>query len=217
MVQFAPSLDPALELRRRRVRGYSRLVRLLKLLLPALAAGLIMTLAIWSQIRLEDGRFRIETADLPAAAIDKLSMTNPRFEGLDDQNRPFTVTADEALQDKEDVDLIELVNPQADMTMENGNWVALSATAGQYWRKQQKLELAGEVSLFQDEGYEMHLEAVTIDFVAGSAESRNPVLGQGPFGELAAEGLQLFDGGGRILLLGKSRILFYPSDGAVLP
>jgi lipopolysaccharide export system protein LptC len=142
--------------------------------------------------------------------VDKLTMSNPRFEGIDDRDRPFTVTADEASQVKDDTDIVELKRPQADMTMEDGTWLALSADTGRYLREAQQLSLEGSVSLFQDRGYELHTDRVSIDFNAGTAESSSRVFGQGPVGELSGSGLKLSEKGAVIQLLGESRILFHP-------
>lgn len=210
MADLAPQLNPTLNRRRRQVRQYTRFVRLMKYLLPTLAAGLILLLALWSQIRIDEGRFRIGMTEVAPVEIDRLSMANPRFEGIDDKNRPFTVTAEQAMQVKEDDNLIDLTRPQADMTMEDGTWVALSADGGRYERDNERLALEGGVSLFQDRGYELHTDRITVDFRSGTAESNAPVIGQGPVGELQGEGLRLLDKGETIQLLGKSQLIFHP-------
>jgi lipopolysaccharide export system protein LptC len=199
--------------RRRRVRDYSRFVTVMKFLLPMLAAGLVVLLAVWSQIRIEDGRFRIGSASVAPTEIDRLSMVNPRFQGIDDQNRPFTVTAKEASQVKGNDDLIDLVQPQADITLESGSWMAVSADSGRYQRSTRQLQLDGKVSLFQDRGYELHVESIAVDFAAGGAVSNTAVTGQGPAGELSGEGLRVADRGAVIELTGKSRILLYQGVG----
>ena len=196
--------------RRRQVRRYTRFVSVLKYLLPIVAAGLVLMLALWSQIRIDEGRFRIGMTEVATIAVDKLTMSNPRFEGIDDKNRPFTVTAEEASQAKNDTNIIELNRPQADMTMEDGTWLALSADSGRYLRENEQLSLEGSVSLFQDRGYELHTDDVKIDFNAGTAESSSPVFGQGPVGELSGSGLKVTDKGAVVELRGESRILFYP-------
>jgi lipopolysaccharide export system protein LptC len=194
---------------RRHVRDYSRFVTAMKFVLPILAAGLIALLAVWSQIRIEDGRFRIGMASIAPTQIDRLSMVNPRFQGIDDQNRPYTVTAAEASQVKGNDDLIDLLRPQADMTMANGSWMAVSADSGRFQRSTKHLDLAGKVSLFQDKGYELHVESISVDFGLGKAVSDTGVTGQGPAGELSGEGLRVTDKGAVIELTGKSRVLLY--------
>lgn len=203
--------DELIRRRRRQVRRHTRLVAVMKYALPLLAAGLVVMLALWSQIRIDEGRFRIGMTDVAPIEVDKLTMSNPRFEGIDDRNRPFTVTADEASQVKDNAEVVELSRPQADMTMEDGAWVALSADKGQFQREAKLLALEGSVSLFQDRGYELHTERVSIDFNTGTAVSDAPVFGQGPVGELTGEGLRLSDKGAVIELTGDARILFYPN------
>jgi lipopolysaccharide export system protein LptC len=210
MAQDTLRSDEIVRQRRRQVRRYTRFVSVLKYLLPIVAAGLVLMLALWSQIRIDEGRFRIGMTEVATIEVDKLTMSNPRFEGIDDRDRPFTVTADEASQVKDDADIVELKRPQADMTMEDGTWLALSADTGRYLREAQQLSLEGSVSLFQDRGYELHTDRVSIDFNAGTAESSSRVFGQGPVGELSGSGLKLSEKGAVIQLLGESRILFYP-------
>jgi lipopolysaccharide export system protein LptC len=210
MAQDTFRSDELVRQRRRQVRRHTRFVSVLKYLLPIVAAGLVLMLALWSQIRIDEGRFRIGMTEVATIEVDKLTMSNPRFEGIDDRDRPFTVTADEASQVKDDTDIVELKRPQADMTMEDGTWLALSADTGRYLRGAQRLSLEGSVSLFQDRGYELHTDRVSIDFNAGTAESSSRVFGQGPVGELSGSGLKLSEKGAVIQLLGESRILFHP-------
>jgi lipopolysaccharide export system protein LptC len=186
--------DELIRRRRRQVRRHTRVVAVMKYALPLLAAGLVVMLALWSQIRIDEGRFRIGMTDVAPIEVDKLTMSNPRFEGIDDRNRPFTVTADEASQVKDNAEVVELSRPQADMTMEDGAWVALSADKGEFQREAKLLALEGSVSLFQDRGYELHTDRVSIDF-----------------NELTGEGLRLSDKGAVIELTGDARILFYPN------
>jgi len=209
MARLNPPARLQLRDRRRRVRDYSRFVTAMKFVLPMLAAGLIALLAVWSQIRIEDGRFRIGMTSIAPTDIDRLSMVNPRFQGIDDQNRPFTVTAAEASQVKNNDDLIDLVRPQADITMESGSWMAVSADSGRYQRSTRHLQLDGQVSLFQDQGYELHVESIAVDVAGGIAVSETAVSGQGPAGELSGEGLKVAGKGAVIELTGKSRVLLY--------
>jgi lipopolysaccharide export system protein LptC len=203
--------DELVRQRRRQVRRYTRFVSVMKYLLPILAAGLVVMLGLWSQIRIDEGRFRIGMTEVAPVEVDKLTMSNPRFEGIDDRNRPFTVTADEASQIKDNADAVELTRPQADMTMADGTWVALNADKGHYRRAEQLLSLEGSVSLFQDRGYELHTDRVVIDFKTGTAVSEMPVFGQGPVGELSGDGLKLSDKGAVIELTGDAHLVFHPN------
>src|SRR5688572_5329247 len=111
-----------MRVRRRRgpLIGYATAVTALKILLPGIAIGLILLVALWPQYLLEGGRFQIVATPSGEAGIDRLSMVNPHFKGSDSRNRPFTVTAERATQDLTDDKLMHLARPQAAMTLEDG-------------------------------------------------------------------------------------------------
>jgi lipopolysaccharide export system protein LptC len=128
---------------------------------------------------------------------------------LDDKKRPFSVSAGKATQADRDADVIVLAGPQADITLEDGAWLTLTADSGRYRRAAQLLDLNGQVNLFHDQGYELHTRDVHIDLAKGSAVSSAAVDGQGPSGELTAQGMEVTDGGKRIHFLGHAHLTFY--------
>jgi lipopolysaccharide export system protein LptC len=196
--------------------AHSVFVSLLKLLLPAVAVGLILLVVVWPQVQQDDSRFRVGVSKLAPEQAENLNMINARFEGVDDQDRPFTVTADVATQRQGQPNLIELQLPKADMTMKDGAWVALTARQGLYRRDSKVLELSGEVSLFHDRGFELRTSAARIDLEAGVASGDRPVQGHGPSGRLEAEGFRMGQNGERILFTGNSRMVLY-GGGAGTP
>ena len=137
-------------------------------------------------------------------------MLNARFDGLDEKNRPYTVTADMATQSDSDEDLIELELPKADITLEDGAWLALTARSGKYRQKSQILDLIGSVSLFHDQGFELRTEAARVDLARGVAEGNQPVQGQGSTGFIEAQGFRVLDRGARIIFTGKARLIVNP-------
>lgn len=194
--------------------AYSVFVGLMKVLLPALAVGLVLLVVVWPQVSDDDNRFRVGVSELGPGQADSLNMINARFEGVDDENRPFTITADVATQAAGEPDLVELRLPKADITLADGAWVALTARSGRYDRKAKRLELSGGVSLFHDLGFELHTAAAEIDLDSGVASGDRPVSGQGPSGTLSAEGFRVEADGKRILFTGTSRLEVRPADGA---
>ena len=182
----------------------------LRVLLPLLAAGLVVLLAVWSQLSLDTSRFHLDATELAPDQLESLKMVNARFDGIDEKNRPYSVTAEQVVQDREDSDKVALEHPKADMTLESGAWIALTAESGNYSRKAEILDLAGGVSLYHDRGFEMHTERARLDLGAGTASGDAPVAGQGPTGELQADGFKVSDGGKRIVFGGNARLLINP-------
>jgi lipopolysaccharide export system protein LptC len=137
-------------------------------------------------------------------------MINPRYVGTDSQNQPYMVTADQALQVSGDSNVTELVKPKGDITLTDGTWLSLTADTGTYRKKEQLLDLEGQVNLFHDGGYEILTARAHVDLVKNKAEGNDPVTGQGPDTELSGEGFRVYDRGQRVIVTGQSRLLIRP-------
>ena len=190
----------------------TRIVGAMRLILPVSAALLLATLALWSRFGFDTNSFRLAMGALGMASVDALAMANAHFEGIDDKKRPFTLSAERATQADKHADIIDLAAPQADITLEDGAWLSLTADSGRYRRQAQLLDLDGQVNLFHDQGYELHTRDVHIDLAKGSAASGNAVDGQGPAGELTAQGMEVTNGGNRIHFLGLSHMTLYNAN-----
>lgn len=189
---------------------YSRFVGLMKVVLPALAAALVVLVVAWPHLRIDSDRFRLGISQFGFGQPDNLSMVNARFNGVDEKNRPFTITADLATQSSDNQNMIALELPKADMTLQDGSWLALTARAGDYDQDREQLALNGDVNLFHDDGFELHTSSALIDLADGVARGDDPVEGQGPPGTIAGEGFEVLDKGRRIIFTGKSRLLILP-------
>lgn len=190
--------------------GYSLFVSSMKVLLPAMAAGLVLLVVAWPQLIPDVSRSGIDFQKIARDQAKTLNMLNARYSGVDENNQPFNVAADLATQAPENENLIELQHPKADIRTTEGDLVALSARLGHYHRADEKLDLSGKVHLTHDEGFDIVTETATINLNDGSAAGSSAVSGQGPTGELQAEGFRLSDRGQVILFTGRSRLLIYP-------
>lgn len=202
----APGRAPRMSMRNR----YSIFVGFMKVLLPALAAALILLVVAWPQFTVDENNFRLSVSKLAPDQADSLTMLNARFDGLDDKDRPYTLTADMATQSDSDEDIIELELPKADITLEDGAWLALTARSGKYRQKSKILDLTGSVSLFHDQGFELRTEAARVDLAKGVAEGTQPVQGHGSAGFIEAEGFRVLDRGTRIIFTGKAHMIVNP-------
>ena len=191
-------------------RLYSRFVTLMKLVLPGLALIVIALVIAWPHLNTSDIGFRLGFAAMQLNDAEDPSMINPRYVGTDNDNQPFSLTADLARNLSGPGTRVELEMPKADITTTDGAWLVLTAENGIYTRNQKTLKLVGKVNLFHDQGYEFRTERALIDLAKGTANSNDPVEGQGTFGHLKANGFQLFNKGRTILFRGKSTLVFYP-------
>lgn len=195
------------------IKGYSRFVTMMKFLLPVMALVLIVLVVIWPQLKLRDARFSIGFSALSIGNVDDPAMINPRFQGADKDRQTFSITADIAKNLLNADKSVELEMPKADISLDDGSWLVVTARTGVYVRQSETLTLNDSVNMFHDSGYEFRTESADIDLTRGTATGTVPIEGQGPFGNLQAEGFHLVDKGKTIYFTGKSKLTIYPGAG----
>ncbi len=196
--RWAPS---AAQMARRRIA-----MRLAKWLLPLAGVALLVGIAVWPELDRMEDRARVSFRRVLQAQPDAVRMVEPRYQGLDEQNRPFTVTADVAAQ-TDRPDIVELERPRADILLTDGSWVLLESRDGRFDKASNRLDLSGEVTLWQDGGNMLVTEAAVIDLKEGSAGGDRPVAAQGPFGTLVSEGFRLTERGHVVVFTGRARAM----------
>ena len=194
-------------------KWYSRFVQMMKVLLPVVAALLIILILVWPYLRSEDLRFRLSFAALTANQNKDPSMVNPRFLGIGKENKAYSITADLARNLAAGSSSVELEMPKADITLDDGTWLVLTAKSGIFRQAKKTLDLTGAVNLFHDSGYEFKTSKAVIDLQKGVASGSEAVRGHGPFGEMLGEGFRLFDKGKTIIFTGKSKLVIFPGLG----
>ena len=193
--------------RRRRAPGpgYTRFVRTMRFVLPLAALALLTVLFSWPEID------RQMTRAVPKLAVPQITGRNelvkPHFESADSQNHPFTITADRAVQNPTDPNVIMLENPAGGMILKDGSRLTAQAQQGAYRQETQNLLLQGDVRLYQDGGYEMTTAKVLVDLKLNKAWSDQAVHGHGPLGTLEASGLQLESDSGVLVFTGPARLI----------
>ena len=123
---------------------------------------------------------------------------------------PFSITADLARNVLKGTEQIQLEMPKADIAINEGGWLVISAKSGLYDQKKKSLNLTGNVNLFHDSGYEFTTTDAQINLKDGIALSNSPVNGQGPFGELMSQGIRIEEKGKRIFFSGKTKLIMSP-------
>ena len=197
---------------RESVAKYSRFVSAMKIVLPSTAAFLFALVLILPQLRDDPDQFSADIIPAQGGTGDTRSLVNARYVGTDDSGQPFSVTADSVRESSDAPDEIDLIAPQADISLNDGTWLVVGAETGQYHRQDQVLQLEGAVNLFQDQGYELHSDAVTVLLEEGRATSTVSTRSQGPFGQLESNGFELEDKGKTVFFTGPARLLLNPGS-----
>lgn len=187
------------ELARRRIA-----VSIAKRLLPLAAVCLLAAIALWPEFDSAADRGRISFQRVMSARPDALRIVDPRYQGVDEQNRPYNVTATLATQAGNE-DTVNLQAPRADLLMGDGTWIYIEARDGRYDRPRNQLDLVGRVTVHHDDGTQFVTEKAAVDLAAGAAMGNDPVAAQGPFGTLTAQGFRLIDRGQIVIFTGNAR------------
>jgi len=204
--------ETSFERRIARVRAggsYSRFANSMRIALPLVAVVIVVLVIAWPQLTEEPNKFSLNIYNVATGETAAQQIINARFTGTDAENRPYSVSADTASQVKNAPDMVDLAFPKAEITLQSGAWLAVSAETGTFNRKMQVLNLQGAVSLFHDMGYDLRTSAADIFMKQGTASGNKPVSGQGPIGTVQSAGFRILDGGKRVLFNGKSRLVLY--------
>lgn len=181
-----------------------RLVQAMKLLMPLLAAGVLALMVFWPDI--EGGNSRLSFRRGPSLVPEALQLVAPRFQGVDELNRPYTVTARSARQPgQEEVMILDL--PRADMLLTDGGWVYVESNRGRYDRAAHHLDLEGDVQIYHDNGTLFRTEAAAVRVDVGTAHGERPTKVQGSFGTIESEGFEMLERGTVMIFTGRARAI----------
>jgi lipopolysaccharide export system protein LptC len=189
-------------------RGLARrrlTVRLAKLALPLLATALFALIVFWPEIEGREGRLSFRRG--PALVPEGLQVVAPHYQGVDEENRPYTVTARLARMPSMapgEAEIVLLTDPKADILLADGAWIYAESERGRYDRAAQRLDLDGHVTIFHDNGMMFRTEAAEVRLQEGAASGERPTVAQGPFGTIHAEGFELMDRGAVIIFTGRA-------------
>ena len=190
--------------------AYSRLVRRLRIILPTVAVLTVAIVILWPKIRAE-----FSPPTQTSTEERQAKMVNGRYVGSDSHGRPYTVTYESA-QQPPGGGPIEMVNPTAELTLQNGHWVAVKAAQGRYDQAAGLIDLSGNVELFHDDGYRFTTEKAHVEFNKNLVWGERAVTGRGPRGEVVGRGFRVINNGDAIVITGPARLLLRP-DAAQMP
>jgi len=165
--------------------GYSRFVRIMKVMLPLVACSLIVLVVVYST-KGRDTKIGIVATDIDSVDKDR-QLVNPKLTGTDGRGQPFTVTAKGATQAPGKARRLTIDEVTADITMQDKSWVQVGAVKGELDVEGKTLDLTDSINIYSDQGYECHTEAARYDFGTGLLKGDVPIKCQGPMGLFTAQ------------------------------
>ncbi len=189
----------------------SILVRRLRIILPAIALVLIVGLVLNTKSTGVDEAFLEDFADLEGTP-DEYRMANPKFAGIDDDGHPYEITADAALQNQGEKDVVELVNPKA-VTRGSEESSVVTAEKGVFRSNANILDLSDTVTLRHAIGgdtYVLRTPAATVSIAEETVQSFAGVKGESDAGTLRADRMRAYNGEGRVVFEGNVSMRIFP-------
>lgn len=193
-----PAYDPGLEVRFRAAARHSRMVRVLRVAVPA---SVVLALASVVVIQVFLNPFITNLPKLPVDISNlvvsgtKITMETPHLAGFSTDQRPYEVWAKAAIQDLANPDHVELQTLRAKVMMEDKSTVTMDARTGLFDSKQQLLDLRKDIFLQSSTGYEAKLSQAYIDINKGTVISDEHVDVKLLNGTLTADRLKILNSG----------------------
>jgi lipopolysaccharide export system protein LptC len=193
---FAITAPPARRAEVLRWRRRSRLIRTLRIALPA-AIGLILA-GLAGAIA-----FNALTSDptQPRETSGPIRLVNPRFVGRDEKGRPFVITAVSATRDPNDYQRVMLDHPALVVDQNGPDGLRLVANAGVYHEGTFKLNLSGGVRLVSSKAA-FDTATTLFDTKTGEVVGSGPIQGSGSLGEINAKSYAVYGKGERMIFKG---------------
>lgn len=182
-------------------RQRTALVHILRLLFTigaVLSAGWLLGTLIESSLR--------ERSTQPGAVGLSVTVHGPRFDGYDDNDRPYTLTAVTAQRRRDDPAKVDLVNPR----LKDAASSTVQARAGVWNTDLEVLDLEGDVVMTDAAGYTFTSQKTRMYVRENRVEGQEPLQGFGPVGEVRADAYEVLQDGNRIILKGNVWTKFTP-------
>lgn len=191
---------------------YSRFVAVMKRALPITALVLLAAVAVYIFQPRQQERVAMTFERVNEVAND-LAMIKPHLSGSDADGNPFVVTADRAIQQGRNSRKAKLENVDADMMLDQNRWLNARAANGLFDADAKTLVLDGGISVFSDNGYELHTKSAHFNLSRGLVRGEQKVTGQGPLGTLSADTFEVDKTRQQIRLRGHVHTSFQKASG----
>jgi lipopolysaccharide export system protein LptC len=176
---------------------HSRLVRILRIAVPAavtMSLAAIFLVSVFNPFRMLLPKLPIEMGNMVVSGT-KVTMESPHMAGYSQDQRPYEVWANTAVQDVTDPDHVELHTLRGKMLMEDRSTVTLEAVNGLMDTKQQLLDLHKDIYVQTSNGYEAWLSQAFVDMNKNTVTSDEHVDVKWADGKISADTMKVLGGG----------------------
>ena len=190
--------------------SHDRLIRVLARWLPG-AVGVVAAAMVLGPLFPRGEISFLLDRNKVATTEDRLVVANAMYRGEDDQGRPFTVTAANAVQTSVADPVVRMKGLVARILMNDGP-AELSAQGGNYDYDRGAVDVAGPVTFSAADGYRMTTGHVAIDLKGQRVRGDGGVNGAVPAGTFTAQRLVADLNARTVALEGNARLVMTPGQ-----
>jgi len=192
-----PAYQTGLEARFAIAARHSRMVRILRIAVPAavvLSMAAVVGVSVFNPFRMLMPKLPLDMGNLVVSGT-KITMESPHLAGYTADQRPYEMWAKTATQDVTDPDHVELKTLRAKLLTEDQSTVLLDARTGLFDNKAQTLDMHKDIFLQTSTGYEARLSQAFVDMVKNTVTSEEHVDVKLTNGTLSSDRLRVYGGG----------------------
>jgi lipopolysaccharide export system protein LptC len=190
--------------------SHDRLIGVLARGLP-MAVGVVAALMVITPLSPRGEVSFLLDRNKVALIDERLSVDNAMYRGRDNQGRPFSLLAGEAVQRSSAEGLVRMRDLVAQILLSQGP-ARLSADGGTYNISADTVTIDGAVRLTASDGYAMVARGVSVNLKAREMRGDNGVSGEVPAGTFSARSIRADLAARTLTLQGDARLSMIPGQ-----
>ena len=151
----------------------------------------------------QTGAFSSKTKPVDEAVVpaDHVTVSTSTITGLDSQQRPYSISAKTAIQDKDEPKLIKLDTVSGATNRKNGEAITFQSQKGLYNSDVKTLDLDTEVIIQSGDRFTARMDKAHVVVAEKRLTSNVPVVVEMSNGTINANGVEITNDGNNILFL----------------
>ncbi len=194
-----------------RARRHSRLVRLLKFVLPGAALAIAALFFGYSLLfsSVGGGAFNLGSTSLEDG---DLVMHNPSLDGFTSENLPYSLTAASARQPVGgEEEAIRLEGIEASLPIDEDTRATINAETGVFDRRKDRLALSDAITVTTTSGMVARLQSADIDIASNDLSTDDPVEIELEGMRVRADSFRATNGGEKLIFEKRVRVELQPA------
>lgn len=200
--------------RQQRVRRHTRLVRRLRILLPATGLAMAAALVGFSMVR---SAFPTLDFGIPSIQSEGLVMTNPRLAGHSEKGQAYVLEAERAIQPLDDPSVFTLDRVKAFAEMADGDEANMTAVAGVFRTQDEFLTLDQDIVIVTKSGYTIRTRSAAVDLAGGTVKADEGITIVSEEMDLRSDSAEVTQQGKVIVFRGNVKIIWQAREKDTKP